>query len=122
MTSETRVGPASDLPPGKVTGAGPWAVGNVEGEYFAVTRRCRHLFADLGNGHIAKDGCLVCPWHGSKYDVKTGRMVRGPQGFFRKIPGLDPFYIALTRVLPLGRGRVTERDGTLFVSRDQAKS
>lgn len=121
MTSETRVGPASDLPPGKVTGAGPWAVGNVEGEYFAVSRRCRHLFADLGNGHIAKDGCLVCPWHGSKYDVKTGRMVRGPQGFFRKIPGLDAFYIGLTRVLPLGRGRVTERDGTLFVSRGHSK-
>ena len=39
MTSETRVGPASDLPPGKVTGAGIWAVGNVDGEYFAVTRR-----------------------------------------------------------------------------------
>ena len=121
MTSETRVGPAADLPPGKVTGAGNWAVGNVDGEYFALTRRCRHLFADLGNGHIAKDGCLVCPWHGSKYDVKTGRMVRGPQGIFRKIPGLDQFYIGLTRVLPLGRGHVTERDGTLFVSRGHPK-
>jgi len=121
MTSETRVGPASDLPPGKVTGAGIWAVGNVDGEYFAVTRRCRHLFADLANGHIANDGCLVCPWHGSKYDVKSGRMVRGPQGIFRKIPGLDQFYIGLTRVLPLGRGRVTQRDGTLFVDRGRPK-
>jgi hypothetical protein len=49
-------------------------------------------------------------------------MFRGPQGIFRKIPGLDPFYIALTRVLPLGRGRVTERDGTLFVRRGHSKS
>src|SRR6266540_5846431 len=123
MVGEERVGPASELPPGTVTGAGRWAVGNSEGEYFAVTRRCRHLFAGLAGGRIDKrDGCLVCPWHGSKYDVKTGRMVRGPQGFFRKIPGLDQFYIGLTRVLPLGRGRVTERDGTLFVSRGDPKS
>jgi nitrite reductase/ring-hydroxylating ferredoxin subunit len=115
MTSETRVGPASDLPPGTVTGSGRWAVGNAGGEYFAVTRRCRHLYADLARGRIDKDGCLVCPWHASKYDVKTGRMVRGPQGIFAKIPGLSGSFKLLTRVLPLGRGHVTERDGTLFV-------
>ncbi len=116
MGTEERVGPAAELPPGTVTGAGKWAVGNSAGERFAVTRRCRHLFADLANGRIDKrDGCLVCPWHGSKYDVKTGRMVRGPQGVFAKIPGLGPSFKALTRVLPLGRGEVVERDGTLYV-------
>ncbi len=116
MMGEERVGPASELPPGTVTGAGRWAVGNSEGEYFAVTRRCRHLFADLAGGRIDKrDGCLVCPWHGSKYDVKTGRMVRGPQGVFAKIPGLGPAFKGLTRVVPLGRGEVVEREGTLFV-------
>jgi len=116
VTNEERVGPAADLPPGKVTGAGRWAVGNSDGEYFAVTRRCRHLFADLANGRIDKrDGCLVCPWHGSKYDVRTGRMVRGPQGVFARIPGLGTAYKALTRVVPLGRGDVVERDGTLYV-------
>ena len=121
MGREIEVGPAAELTPGKVVGAGPYAVGNREGKLFAVSRRCRHLFADLANGHIANDGCLVCPWHGSKYDVKSGRMVRGPQGIFRKIPGLDQFYIGLTRVLPLGRGRVTQRDGTLFVGRGRPK-
>src|SRR5437763_12246712 len=89
MTTEVRVGPASELPSKKVTGAGRWAVGNGGGEYFAVTRRCRHLYADLANGRIDQDGCLVCPWHGSKYDVRSGRMVRGPQGAFAKVPGLS---------------------------------
>jgi nitrite reductase/ring-hydroxylating ferredoxin subunit len=112
---DRRVGPAADLPPGKVTGAGIWAVGKVGGDYFAITRRCRHLFADLARGHIAKDGCLVCPWHGSKYDVRAGRMVRGPQGIFRKFLGLSQSFVLLTRVLPLGRGRVVERGGTFFV-------
>jgi nitrite reductase/ring-hydroxylating ferredoxin subunit len=115
VSEETEVGPASELAPGTVVGAGPYAVGNVDGVRFAVSRRCRHLFADLARGRIDRDGCLVCPWHGSAYDVTTGRMVRGPQGVFAKIPGLDPFYVELTKVLPLRRGAVTVRDGTVFV-------
>lgn len=115
MSDEIKVGPASDLTPGKVVGAGPYAIGNVKGELFAVARRCRHLFADLAEGRIDRDGCLVCPWHGAKYDVKTGRMVRGPQGIFARIPGLGAFYLAFTRMLSLGRGRVVERDGVLYV-------
>lgn len=111
----TKDGPASELTPGTVTGAGKWAIGNANDERFAVTRRCRHLYADLANGTIDAKGCLVCPWHGSRYDVKTGRMVRGPQGIYAKIPGLGAAFMALTKVLPLGRGKVVERDGTIYV-------
>jgi nitrite reductase/ring-hydroxylating ferredoxin subunit len=57
----------------------------------------------------------VYPWHHSAYDVTTGRMVRGPQGAFAKVPGLDCGYRILTRVLPLGRAPVTERDGELYL-------
>jgi hypothetical protein len=42
-------------------------------------------------------------------------MTRGPQGVFAKIPGMDAAYRLLTRALPLGRGEVVERDGTVFV-------
>ena len=42
-------------------------------------------------------------------------MTRGPQGFFAKLLGSDAGYRLLTRVLPLGRGVVVERDGTVFV-------
>lgn len=115
MGDGVEAGPAKEFAPGVVKGAGRYAVGNADGELFAVTRRCRHLYADLAKGSIDDSGCLVCPWHGSKYDVKTGRMVRGPQGIFAKIPGLDAAFKALTLVLPLGRGTVVDRDGTLFV-------
>ncbi len=58
----------------------------------------------------------MCPWHGARYDVATGRMIRGPQGLFAKIPGVDAGYRLLATVLPLGRGSdVVERGGTLFV-------
>ena len=103
--SATRL-PVADVPPGSLTGSGGYAVGN-NGDYFAVSRRCRHLRADLAEGSIDADGCLVCPWHQSKYDVRTGRMTRGPQGVFAKIPGLDAANIALTKVWPLRRGNVT---------------
>ena len=115
MDKEYALGPTSELPPGTVVGAGPYAVGNSDGQHFAVSRRCRHLGADLANGSIDAEGCLVCPWHQSKYDVHTGRMVRGPQGIFAKVPGLGAAFKALTRVLPLGRGEVAERAGNLYV-------
>ena len=112
--SATRL-PVADVPPGSVTGSGGYAVGN-NGEYFAVSRRCRHLRADLAEGSIDADGCLVCPWHRSKYDVRTGRMTRGPQGAFAKIPGLDAANIALTKAWPLRRGNVTVDGGELRVN------
>jgi nitrite reductase/ring-hydroxylating ferredoxin subunit len=115
MADGIEVGPASELTPGTVNGVGRYAVGNADDELFAVTRRCRHLYADLADGSIDEAGCLVCPWHGSKYDVNTGRMVRGPQGVFAKIPGLGTAFKALTLVLPLRRGRVVERDGNIYV-------
>lgn len=115
MGRELEVGPASELTPGAVVAAGKYAVGNADGELFAVTRRCRHLGADLADGSIDRNGCLVCPWHGARYDVRTGQMTQGPRGAFAKVPGVDAAYRFLTRVLPLRRGTVTERDGTIFV-------
>lgn len=115
MSAEQLVGPVDDLPPGKVTGVGPYAVGNADGELFAVGRRCRHFGADLATGNLDEQGRLVCPWHRSAYDVGTGRMVRGPQGVFAKVPGLGWAFKTLTRVLPLRRGQVLERDGCLYV-------
>ena len=106
--------PAAEVPEGSVTGVGGYAVGN-NGDHFAVSRKCRHLRADLAEGSIDPDGCLVCPWHGSTYDVSTGRMVRGPQGIFAKIPGLSHGFKALTKVLPLRRGVVTKSGSDLHI-------
>jgi nitrite reductase/ring-hydroxylating ferredoxin subunit len=112
---EQRVGSAADLGPGSVAGAGPWVVLNVAGERFALSRRCRHLGADLANGSVDAEGCLVCPWHHSRYDPHSGHMTVGPQGVFARVPGLDAFYLLLTKVVPLRRAEVFERDGDVFV-------
>lgn len=102
--------PAADaLPPGTVRREGKWAVGNVAGRDFAVSRRCRHQFADLSEGSIDAAGCLVCPWHQSRYDVQTGEMVSGPHGFLGyhgKTPGYTQTVLAYGRKLRLQLGDV----------------
>ena len=78
----------SAFDPEVVPGAGRYAVGTVGGELFAVTRRSRHLGADLANGSVDRAGCLVCPWHGAKYDPR--RCYRAddarPAGLLREDP------------------------------------
>lgn len=111
---DNKIGPEDALSAGAIKRAGKYAVGN-NGDYFAVTRKCRHLRGNLDEGNIDDDGCLVCPWHAAKYDVKTGRMVRGPQGIFAKVPGLGTLFKTLTKVVPLGRATVEVRDGDVYV-------
>src|SRR5664279_2648688 len=59
----------------------------IPGKPFAVSNRCRHLFASLGKGRVTDDGCLQC--HGMRRSTTshTGKMVRGPQGAFRPLSG-----------------------------------
>jgi len=66
---------------------GTLAVGISAGKPFAVSNRCRHLFASLGEGKVVENAYLQCPWHAARYDVVTGKMVRGPQGAFKPLAG-----------------------------------
>lgn len=91
---------------------GALAVGMSGGKPFAVSNRCRHLFAALGNGHVTDDGCLQCPWHAALYDVGTGKMVRGPQGAFKPLAGAVKV-TAGSR--PLKRFPVELRDGAIWL-------
>lgn len=111
--AERLICPMDRLPPRRIVGVPGWAVGNTGTGLFAVSRRCRHLAADLAGGSIDRNGCLACPWHGARYDVTTGEMTRGPRGFFARIPGYDLFERAITWVWPLRRRPVAERDGSI---------
>lgn len=91
---------------------GVLAVGVSSGEPFAVSNRCRHLFASLGEGHVAEDGCLECPWHAARYDVRTGAMTRGPQGAFKPLAGLVK---GTTGARALKTFPVVLRDGTIWL-------
>ncbi|SFO11232.1 Rieske [2Fe-2S] domain-containing protein [Geodermatophilus obscurus] len=117
MSDPDRI-PAAQLPPGTVGRAGNWAVGNRDGEYFAVSRRCRHQLADLSKGSLDADGCLVCPWHQARYDVRTGEMVEGPRGilgYHGPTPGYTQFVRAYARILRLRVRRALRKGDDVVV-------
>ncbi|MFY9264916.1 MAG: Rieske 2Fe-2S domain-containing protein [Solirubrobacterales bacterium] len=90
--SSTRLVAVGDLGEAQVTVVddtphGTLAVGLSNGEPFAVSNRCRHLFVSLGKGCVTADGQLECPAHAARYDVHSGKMTRGPQGAFKPLAG-----------------------------------
>ncbi|KQS65755.1 Rieske 2Fe-2S domain-containing protein [Modestobacter sp. Leaf380] len=110
--------PAADLPPGAVRRAGPWAVANRDGDLVATSRRCRHQLADLSEGTVDADGCLVCPWHQARYDLDSGAMVEGPRGFLGwhgPTPGYTGLIRLLGKVLPLRVRRAVRRGDDVVV-------
>jgi nitrite reductase/ring-hydroxylating ferredoxin subunit/uncharacterized membrane protein len=46
-------------------------------QIFAMAETCSHLGGPLSDGQL-EDGCVVCPWHGSRFDLATGEPVDGP--------------------------------------------
>jgi len=92
---------------------GALAVGVSAGKPFAVSNRCRHLFASLGKGSVTGDGRLECPWHGALYDVGTGKMLRGPQGVFKPVAGAVK---ATTGARALKTFPVELRDGAIWLT------
>jgi 3-phenylpropionate/trans-cinnamate dioxygenase ferredoxin subunit len=115
--SATRLIAVADLGDSQVavveeTRHGTLAVGISAGEPFAVSNRCRHLFASLGEGQVTEEGCLECPWHASRYDVRSGKMVRGPQGAFKPLAGVVR---ATTGAIPLKTFPVELRDDAIWL-------
>ena len=72
---EVPVARVEDVPVGSVRhvkiGKRDIALARVGDEFFALSNVCRHAFGPLGEGFL--DGfALMCPWHGWRYDVRTG--------------------------------------------------
>lgn len=48
------------------------------GELFAVRDECTHAEFSLSEGSVV-DGCaLECVWHGARFDLRTGAVLRQP--------------------------------------------
>lgn len=48
-----------------------------EGQIRVLGNRCSHRGAPLSDGEV-DEGCIVCPWHGSAFDLVTGAIRQGP--------------------------------------------
>jgi nitrite reductase/ring-hydroxylating ferredoxin subunit/uncharacterized membrane protein len=49
-------------------------------EIFALGELCSHLAGPLAEGEI-RDCSIVCPWHGSRFDLRDGKVLDGPATF-----------------------------------------
>ena len=56
----------------------PVLIGNVEGEFFAVSNICPHSVRPLlEHKSSMQNNQVKCPHHGSVFDVSTGNLVKG---------------------------------------------
>lgn len=72
---------ADDLPEGRpvrqVLGEVPVVAVRTGGTVHVLADRCSHMTGPLSGGELA-DGCLICPWHGSRFRLRDGSVARGP--------------------------------------------
>jgi 3-phenylpropionate/trans-cinnamate dioxygenase ferredoxin component len=81
--AELTVGRVEEIPPGevKIVRAGELAIGvyNLNGEYYAIEDRCSHDDGPLAEGDFEpEEGVAICPRHGSRFDIRTGRPLTLP--------------------------------------------
>ncbi len=81
--------PADQLPENKLTLAMltniPLVLLRREGIVYALAETCAHLGGPLADGEIAegedRQPLVVCPWHGSHFNMKDGSVVQGPSAY-----------------------------------------
>lgn len=96
------VGKRSDIPEGsmkqvKADNGTAIVVANVNGKLYAIRGICNHAGGPLGNGKL-EGNIVTCPWHGSKWDVTTGKCVQ-----FQMELNPEPVY------------KIVEENGSVYV-------
>jgi 3-phenylpropionate/trans-cinnamate dioxygenase ferredoxin component len=81
MTDFIKVAELNDLEDGELMAVEvdgePVCLAKVDGTVYAFTDDCTHIGGPLNEGEL--DGeVLTCPWHGAQFDVRTGKVLRGP--------------------------------------------
>jgi nitrite reductase/ring-hydroxylating ferredoxin subunit/uncharacterized membrane protein len=98
--SEVDVGAADELKVDQMklvrSGSRRIVVARIESGVVAFDDRCTHKGGPLSDGVLAC-GTVQCPWHGSQFDVTSGKVKNGPAGD------------------PIATYEVTERDGRLLL-------
>ncbi len=53
------------------------AVANVNGAFYAFGDTCTHMRCSLAGGDL-EETTVICPCHGSEFDVSSGAVLQGP--------------------------------------------
>lgn len=81
MAEFVTVGRLEEVPDGEMrlfqVGGEDVAVANIDGELFAFGDVCTHRNCSLSEGDL-EETSVVCPCHGSVFDVHTGEVLNPP--------------------------------------------
>jgi nitrite reductase/ring-hydroxylating ferredoxin subunit len=70
-----------DVPPGEMRSfqveGEDVAIANLDGDFVAFGDVCTHQQCSLAEGDL-DDTTVICPCHGSEFDVRTGEVLGGP--------------------------------------------
>lgn len=69
--------PAGGQPVRAVVGSVPVVASRQPDGVRVLAERCSHRGGPLSKGTV-EDGCVTCPWHGSRFDLASGAVRRGP--------------------------------------------
>jgi nitrite reductase/ring-hydroxylating ferredoxin subunit len=76
-----KVASISEIPPDKMKlvqyKGQPVCIANSKGKYYGIRNTCTHMGGPLAQGKL-EDQIVECPWHGSRFDLTTGEVRRGP--------------------------------------------
>ena len=101
LMTKVVVGKTSDIEEGKlvhITASGKeLVVTKMGGNYYAIDGICTHAGAELHEGEL-NNSELTCPWHGAKWDIKTGSLISFPQ-----------------KLKPLQSHKISIENNTLFI-------
>lgn len=78
----TSIGPLAQIADGKLTrvevGGVPVVVLRHGEQLVALAATCSHAGGPLDEGELVEQDVVKCPWHGSRFQMKTGKVVDGP--------------------------------------------
>jgi len=82
MAQFVKVGTKAELEgleAGKLVQAGEQSIAffNLGGSYYAIENTCPHAGGPLAEGSLAGE-VVTCPWHASRFNVKTGAVLAPP--------------------------------------------
>src|SRR6059036_3031436 len=81
MAEFAKVARAAEVLPGRAklveAGGKKIALFNVAGAYYAIDDTCPHRGGPLSQGPV-EGNTVTCPWHGSKFEIKTGALLAPP--------------------------------------------
>ena len=118
--SQTEVTKSEQVVAGSVhvVSAGGRSIGltRVDGKVCAFENKCPHLGLPLAKGKL-EGSAITCPWHGSKFDVCSGKNVNWVKSFLGiPMPQWTHKLIALGKqAAPLKTIPVSESGGTVKI-------